>query len=170
MKRLSVLIMLSIICCLVSGCQKYDVDRDVLPPGTPYTREENSSSIMLSIYPDRIEKSFEGKFTEGKGLYFINECFVKVANFSDDVWYVWIEGEGAFKGVYPGAENIGFQGGVVAKMMLMLGERRVLRVPIRPSFDIVCQSNKSTVRERWNIKDLGAPKKRLGTGVVFRLD
>ncbi|MGM9992681.1 MAG: hypothetical protein ACI376_07575 [Candidatus Bruticola sp.] len=167
---MSLLIILLIICSCTVGCQKYDVDRDVLPPGTPYSREENAAAILLSIYSDRIEKQFEGKFTEGKGLYFVNECFLKVSNFSNDTWYVWVEGEGTFANIYPGADDMLMQGGAVDKMMLMLGERRVLRVPIRPSFTIVCQNKDGTIRERWNTKDKGPLKGHLGAGVTLRID
>ena len=155
MKRLWVVGLLLIINIFLSGCQKYDVDRDVLPPGTPYTRENNAASVWFYIYPDKIEKRFDGKIAEGREIIFTLDCYIKAVNLSSERCLVWIENDDPSVKIFSGLESSCVKSGALEKISLMSGETRVFRMPMQSVFTIAFQIDKGIMRERWTMRQVG---------------
>ncbi len=157
MERFGALCLLLVINLLLSGCHKYDVDRDVLPPGTPYFRENNAASVWLYIYPDRIEKRLEGKVTDDRGLVVTQNCYIKAVNLSAERCVIWVENYEPEIKVFSGSESSAIKEGVSEKTVLLSGETRVFRMPMQSAFTIACQSDKGIKREHWTMKQIGGP-------------
>lgn len=158
MKRLGIAYLLLIISLFLPGCHKYDVDRDVLPPGTPYMREDNTSSVCFYIYPDRIEKRFDGKSVDNRGMVFSMDCQIKVINLSSKRCSFWIENDDPATEVFYDSELAAVKGGTPEKTAIVSGETRTLRMPLQSAFTIALQTGEVVKRERWNIKQIGGPQ------------
>ncbi len=158
MKRLGIAYLLLIINLLLPGCHKYDVDRNVLPPGTPYMREDNAASVCFYIYPDKIEKRLNGKIANGHGLVFALDCYIKIVNLSSESCSVWIENDDPATEVFSGFELAAVKGGTSEKTAIVSGETRTLRMPMQSSFTIALQTGEVVKRERWKLKQIGGPQ------------
>ena len=155
MKRLWAVCLLLFANLLLPGCHKYNVDRDVLPPGTPYTRENNAASVWFYIYPDKIEKRLEGKIADGRGLVFTMNCYVKAVNLSSERCLVWIENYDPAVKVFSGFEPSTMKNGASEKIVLMSGETRIFRIPMQSAFTIAFQTGTNIRRERWTMQQIG---------------
>ncbi len=155
MKRLGIICLLLIINLLLPGCRKYDVDRDVLPPGTPYTRENNAASLWLYIYSDRIEKRLDGKIADNREMAFSMDCYIKAVNLSSERCLLWIENDDPKTEVFSGFEPLSARSDLAEKITFMSGETRTLRMPMQSSFTIALQIGEVVKRERWHVKQIG---------------
>ena len=158
MKRLGIVCLLLIINLLLPGCRKYDVDRDVLPPGTPYTRENNAASLWLYIYSDKIEKRLDGKIADNQGVIFNMDCYIKAVNLSSERCLLWIENDDPKTEVFSGFVPLSARSDLAEKITFMSGETRTLRMPMQSSFTIALQIGEVVRRERWHVKQIGGQR------------